>query len=216
MKDHDNKGFMKVWGEYRNQSYGLIYGDSKAAFNLKQEPQSVRSIYGDSDIGRNLCLARRLVEAGTRVVNIHYGGFDLHWDIKQGMEARTRPLDKALAAFIQDIRNRGMNRDVMLICVSEFGRTKLNNGFFNGIQYSSGRDHYPLQTGLLISGGDFEMGRTFGETDKYMMTPKSNIVTPTNLMGLIFKHFGIDPNTQKIDLSGRPRYFLGEGHESIL
>jgi len=211
MRDCDNKGFMKVWAEYREQTYGLIYGTAKDAFDGSKEPAEVVATYGDTAIGRNLLLARRLVENGTRIVNIHMGGWDMHWDLEKGFNNLGPQLDRALASFINDVHARSMNKDVMLVVVGEFGRTKLNNGFFNGLQYSTGRDHWPTQSSLLISGGDYDMGRTIGTTDKYCYIPKDGIKNPSDLLATIIHHFGISPDIQKVDSGGRPRYLVEDG-----
>lgn len=211
MQNCDTKGFMKVWEEYREQTYGLIYGTAKDAFEISNEPKEILEKYGNTSIGKNLLLARRLIENGTRIVNLHFGGWDMHGDIEAGFKNLGPQLDKAMAAFISEIYDRNMNEEVMLVVVGEFGRTKLNSGLVNGIQYKPGRDHWPTQSSLLIAGGKYDMGRTIGTTDKYCYVPKDGIKGPSDLLATIFDHFSIDLHTQKVDNSGRPRYLVENG-----
>lgn len=188
---------------YREQAYDVILGSAKKAFDSDAESQKTKDRYGDSDIGKNLLLARRLVEYGTRFVTINYGGWDMHSNIKKALESRVPPADLAISAFIEDIYQRGLNEKVLLVVTGEFGRTKLNA---NG-----GRDHWPSISPLLLSGGNYQAGRTIGKADK-SYSPTENPVTPIDLAALMFDHYGIDKELQRVDNGGRPRYLLeGEG-----
>jgi len=188
---------------HREQAYDVILGSAKKAFDVDSEPQYIKDLYGSSAVGQQLLQARRLVEYGTRFVTIHYGGWDMHSNIKKSLEGRVPEIDKALGAFVSDIHDRGLNEQVLLVVTGEFGRTKLNA--------NSGRDHWPSISTLLLSGGNYEAGRVIGEADK-SYSPISNPVTPFDLATLVFDHYGIEKGTQRIDNSGRPRYLLeGEG-----
>ena len=188
---------------YREQAYDVILGSAKKAFNVDAENENTKERYGSSDIGKNLLLARRLVEYGTRFVTIHYGGWDMHSNIKKSLESRVPAADLAISAFIEDIYQRGLNEKVLLVVTGEFGRTKLNN---NG-----GRDHWPSISPLLLSGGNYQTGRVIGKADK-SYSPTESPVTPIDLAALLFDHYGIDKGTQRTDNGGRPRYLLeGEG-----
>ena len=188
---------------YREQAYDVILGSAKKAFNVDAENENTKERYGSSDIGKNLLLARRLVEYGTRFVTIHYGGWDMHSNIKKSLESRVPAADLAISAFIEDIYQRGLNEKVLLVVTGEFGRTKLNN---NG-----GRDHWPSISPLLLSGGNYQTGRVIGKADK-SYSPTESPVTPIDLAALLFDHYEIDKGTQRIDNGGRPRYLLeGEG-----
>jgi uncharacterized protein (DUF1501 family) len=127
----------------------------------------------------------------------------MHSNIKKSLEGRVPAIDKALAAFIDDINQRGLNDEVLLVVTGEFGRTKLNA--------NNGRDHWPSISSLLLSGGNYQAGRVIGKADK-SYSPTENPVTPIDLAALLFDHYGIDRNIQRTDTGGRPRYLLeGEG-----
>ena len=142
---------LEIWPDLRKQSFGLILGKASEAFDLKKEPEPNRKRYGGG-LGEQMLLARRLVENGTKFVTIHYGGWDMHSNIAKSLDGRMPPLDHALSTFIDDLQDRGMSKNVLLVVTGEFGRTYRVNT--NG-----GRDHWPQLSPLMFSGGDFAMGR---------------------------------------------------------
>ena len=182
-----------------DQAYSVVLGTAKDAFDLEQESDSTKEKYGKSSVGTQLLLARRLSEFGTKFVTVHYGGWDVHSNISNAMRGKVPPLDQALAALVDDLEDRGMTQDTMLVVTGEFGRTKLNA--------NSGRDHWPSITTLLLAGGNYSHGRVIGKADKAYY-PTSDKYGPLDLSATIFDHFGIDPKIQKIDQAGRPRYLL--------
>ena len=186
-----------------NQAYNVILGNAKEAFDLDKEPESMREMYGKGGIGDQMLLARRLAQFGTKFVTVHYGGWDMHGNIKKALEGRVPPLDKALAAFVQDIYQSGLSEKVLLVVTGEFGRTRLNQ--------NAGRDHWPSITPMLLSGGKYSHGRVIGKSDKAYY-PTESKVTPIDLAATMFDHFGIPKGIQRTDQGGRPRYLLeGEG-----
>ena len=130
----------------------------------------------------------------------------MHSNISSAMQGKAPPLDQALAALVDDLEDRGMTQDTMLVVTGEFGRTKLNA--------NAGRDHWPSITTLLLAGGNYNHGRVIGEADRAYY-PSSNKFGPLDLSATIFDHFGIDPKIQKIDQAGRPRYLL-DGEASVI
>ena len=192
--------------KYKNQAYDVILGSAKDAFNLDKEDAKLKESYGDSSIGKQLLLARRLCEFGTRFVTLHYGGWDMHSNIANALKGRVPPLDKALAAFVEDVWQRGLNEKILLIVTGEFGRPQLNK---NG-----GRDHWPSISTMLMSGGRYDSGRVIGKADK-SYTPKENPFGPIDVAATMFDHFGISQNMQKVDNGGRPRYLL-EGEAKVI
>ena len=167
----------------------------------------MRNKYGGG-IGEQMLLARRLVEKGTRFVTIQYGGWDMHGNISKSLKGRVPPLDQALSTFIDDVNEKGMNKDILLIVTGEFGRTYR-------INKNGGRDHWPQLSTLMFSGGDFEMGRAIGESTDKAETPKSDPYGPMDVTATLFSHFGIDLSTQKVDFAGRPRYLV-EGDARVI
>ena len=199
---------LELWGDLRKQSYGLILGSASQAFDLNKEPKPNRDKYGKG-LGEQMLLARRLVENGTKFVTLHYGGWDMHGNIAKSLNGRMPPLDHALSTFIDDLHDRGMSKNVLLVVTGEFGRTYRVNK-------NAGRDHWPQLSPLMFSGGDFDMGRVIGESTAKAETPKSDPLGPKDVTATLFAHFGIDPQIQKIDFAGRPRYLVDSDAKIIL
>ena len=199
---------LELWGDLRKQSYGLILGNASEAFDLKKEPEANRNKYGKG-LGEQMLLARRLVENGTKFVTLHYGGWDMHGNIAKSLNGKMPTLDHALSTFIDDLHEKGMSKNVLLVVTGEFGRTYRVNK-------NAGRDHWPQLSPLMFSGGDFDMGRVIGESTAKAETPKSDPLGPKDVTATLFAHFGIDPQTQKIDFAGRPRYFVESDAKVIL
>ena len=194
---------------YKGQAYDVILGSAKEAFAVEKESEATKALYGSTkakDIGEQLILARRLAENGTRFITLHYGGWDMHSNISKAMQGKVPPLDKALSGFLQDIKERGMSKKVLLVVTGEFGRTKFNA--------NPGRDHWRAITPMLMAGGSYESGRTIGAADR-SYNPIENPVGPLDLQATIFDHFGIDTAIQRTDNGGRPRYLL-EGEAKVI
>lgn len=194
---------------YKGQAYDVILGSAKDAFATDKETEETKALYGSTkanDIGEQLILARRLVEYGTRFVTLHYGGWDMHGNISNALKGRVPPIDKAIAGFIQDVWDRGLNEKVLLVVTGEFGRTKINA--------NAGRDHWPAITPMMMAGGSFAHGRTIGASDR-SYSPIENPVGPLDLQATLFSHFGIDKGVQRVDNGGRPRYLL-EGEAKVI
>ena len=200
---------LETWGDLRKQSYELILGKASEAFDLSKEPEANRKKYGEGGIGSQLLLARRLVENGTKFVTLHYGGWDMHGNISKSLHNKVPPLDHALSTLIDELHAKGMGKDVLLVVTGEFGRTYR-------INKNGGRDHWPQLSPLMFSGGDFEMGRAIGESTSKAERPKSDAFSPMDVTATLFAHLGIDPQIQKIDFAGRPRYFVDEKARVIL
>ena len=192
--------------KYTVQAYDAILGTAKLAFNIDKEPTKTRDSYGNTDIGKQMLLARRLAEYGSKFITMHYGGWDMHGNISNALKGRVPPVDQAIAAFLQDVWEKGLNEKILLVVTGEFGRTKLNG---NG-----GRDHWPAMCPMLMAGGEYELGRTIGKADK-SYTPKENPYGPLDVCATLFDHFNIPQGIQKVDTGGRPRYLL-EGDAKII
>ena len=193
----------KSFTEIGNTAYNVVLGNAKDAFDLDQEPEAMREMYGKGGVGDQMLLARRLAQFGTKFITVNYGGWDMHGNIKKALEGRVPSLDKALAAFVKDIYDSGMSKDVLLVVTGEFGRTRLNQ--------NAGRDHWPSITPMLLSGGTYNHGRVIGKSDKAYYPTESKI-GPIDLSATLFDHFGIDTAIQRVDQGGRPRYLLeGDG-----
>ena len=212
----DHSGLMKGLDAFDQQAFDLILGRAKEAFDLQREdPRTVdkyRSVSGGTTLGEQLCMARRLCEAGCGFVTLHYSNSNQAWDMhnkmKPQLEQACPPMDKAIATFLDDLAQRGLSEKILLVITGEFGRTPRING-------DAGRDHWgPLCT-LALAGGGLKMGQVVGESNSKAEIPKSTPITPKDLMATIFHVLGIDPQTQFLDPSGRPQYLLPEGAKPI-
>jgi len=194
---------MEGLDRFEQQAFNLVLGQAPAAFDLKQEDPKLVERYGKG-LGEQLLRARRLCEAGCGFVTVSYGGWDMHGQVKQGMERRSPELDRGVAAFVEDIHERGLSEKVLLVITGEFGRTPKVNG-------NAGRDHWaPLST-LALAGGGLQMGQVVGESAAKVDVPRSTPIRPQDLMATIFHVLGLDPRMQFVNQTGRPVYMLEEG-----
>ena len=128
-RDIDDSGVMEGLDTFKKQALEMVAGDRmRAAFDLSAEDDKLRDQYGRHRYGQSALLARRLVEAGARCVNINTGNWDHHNDIEKGLDEHLPPLDRAIAALVEDLTARGMLNDVIIYCAGEFGRTPRMNG----------------------------------------------------------------------------------------
>ena len=130
-------------------------------------------------------------------VTIQYGGWDMHSNVLRSMNIRGPVVDHAVATFVDDVYQRGLNERILLVITGEFGRTpKINR--------NAGRDHWaPLST-LALAGGGLKMGQAVGESDAKVYRPQTEPITPQNLMATIFEVLGIDRSIQFLNQGGRP------------
>lgn len=191
--------------DFQNQAFETIVGKSTTAFDLSKETKETLESYGNG-LGKQLLLARRLVENGTSFVTVNYGGWDMHSNIKEGMLNRSPELDHALYTLITDLKHRNMSDDVLVVVTGEFGRTPKINA-------TGGRDHWPGLSPLMIYGGGMKMGQVIGESDDKISSPTANspIISPLDLMSTIFHVLDIPKNLQYTDTAGRPTYMLEGG-----
>lgn len=190
------------------RAYNLIASpEAKNAFNLSEEPSDVRNRYGrggGSGIGQSCLLARRLVERGVAFVTVNSSGWDTHQDILQlkarypgDGNAHLPSLDRALSGLIQDLSERNMLEETLVIVMGEFGRTpKLNS---NG-----GRDHWPNVFSIALAGGGIRGGQVIGSSDALGEFPHDNPITPSDLAATIYTLLGIDPAHELHTADGRP------------
>ena len=163
--------------DYYNRALNLIVsGKTRQAFDLEQEPVPVRDWYGRNTFGQSCLLARRLVEAGTRVVEVVWPkvansdnhSWDVHVNLSQRMKNQSAPmLDGGLSALIADLDQRGMLDETMVVAVGEFGRSPQRGVSTSGNSNSDdGRDHWPYCYTACIAGGGVKRGYVHGESDK--------------------------------------------------
>lgn len=199
----DQSGLMTGMDSFEQQAFDLILSKAKDVFDVKREDPRVRDKYGPG-LGEQLLMARRLCEAGVGFTTIHYGGWDMHGGIKDAMNNLGPKVDRAVAAFVQDCADRGMDQDVLLVITGEFGRTPRING-------GAGRDHWaPLST-LALAGGGLKMGQVVGQSSEKAEVPKSTPIGPQDLMATVFHALGMPQDLQYKDPTGRPTSMVTGG-----
>ena len=210
-RETDTRGDMAALDAYTQDAMDmLLSGRIAEAMDLSKEPKATREKYirgakGWAKQTERLLLARRLVEYGARYVALNWGGylgFDSHDNNYPKMRGILPPFDCALATLIEDLHERGLDKDVLVVAWAEFGRTpKVNE--------KAGRDHWPPVQCALIIGGGLKMGQVIGATDRMAGEPTERPVHVHEILATIYNHCGIDPEkTQLIDPNGRPRYLL--------
>jgi hypothetical protein len=190
-------------------------GRAREAFNLGQEKESLRDSYGRNTFGQSCLLARRLVEAGTRVVEVIWpkvANSDNHsWDVHKGLPKRMKDqsapmLDMGLSGLMTDLDQRGLLDETMVVCVGEFGRSPEKGVSTSGNGNSAdGRDHWPYCYTGVIAGAGIKRGYVHGESDKTGSSPLENPVHPRELLATIYHGFGINPETIVYNHLNQPR-----------
>jgi uncharacterized protein (DUF1501 family) len=202
--------------EYYDKALGLILsGRARDAFDLKKEDDKVRDRYGRNTFGQSCLLARRLAEAGTRVVEVVWPkvansdnhSWDMHVDLTKRMKTQAAPmLDAGLSALIADLDERGMFEDTLLVAVGEFGRAPQRGLSTSGNGNSAdGRDHWPYCYTAVMAGAGVKRAFVYGKSDKTASGPLENPVHPCDLLATIYHAVGIDPATIVYNHLNQPR-----------
>jgi hypothetical protein len=177
------------------------------ALDIEREPAAVRERYGRGSPNHlgdgaplwndQLLMARRLVEAGARVVTVAYGFWDTHGGNFRHLRQHLPTFDTGISALVEDIYARGLDRDVTVVVWGEFGRTpKINK--------DAGRDHWSRVNGALLSGGNMRMGQVIGSTDSTASQAKDQPIHYRDVLATVYRNLGIDPHAMVQDALGRP------------
>jgi hypothetical protein len=202
--------------EYYDQALSLIIsGRARDAFALEAESDATRDFYGRNTFGQSCLLARRLVEAGTRVVEVVWPkvansdnhSWDHHTDLTKRMKTQSAPLlDGGLSALIADLDQRGLLDETLVVAVGEFGRSPQKGVSTSGNGNSAdGRDHWPYCYTAVIAGAGIKRGYVHGKSDKTASAPLEDQVHPGELLATIYHAFGIDPQTIVFNHLNQPR-----------
>jgi len=215
-RDIDTKGTMDGLDSINRQALEILTSSKMGeALDLSQEPLAVRERYGKGDPKRygdgaprdleHFLMARRLVEAGARVVTLNFGRWDFHSNNFSECKNTHFPLfDHGMHALISDLHDRGLDQDVAVVAWGEFGRTPR-------INKEAGRDHWPQVGGGLIAGGGFRTGQVIGATDRDGASIARRPVHFGEVHATLYHHFGIDPHAITLpDYSGRPQYLVDD------
>ena len=198
-----------VDASYRKAVEMLTTPKFRAAFDLTQEKPATREGYGRTTYGQSCLLARRLVEAGAKFVNVYFArsiggtgqGWDYHGFKGEDTQARLRELlpitDQTLPMLLTDLKQRGLLESTLVVWVGEFGRTPKVNGM-------GGRDHWPKCYSALVAGGGTKGGFVYGKSDKSAAYPVQNLARPEDLSATMFHALGIDPESEVRDAQNRP------------
>ena len=201
---------------YYDQALSLIVsGRAREAFELSKEPDEIRDLYGRNTFGQSCLLARRLVEAGTRVVEVIWpkvANSDNHsWDHHSGLSRRMKDqsapmLDAGLSGLIEDLDQRGMLEETLVLAVGEFGRSPQRGVSTSGNNNSDdGRDHWPYCYTAVMAGAGTRRGYVHGKSDKTASAPLEDPVHPSQLLATIYHSFGINPETIVYNHLNQPR-----------
>ncbi len=231
-RDVDASGTMKGMDTFTEQAYGLLTSSRMAdALDLSKESPKVLERYGTGDpkvfmdangaprVPQSLLMARRLIEAGARVVTLNYS----KWDWHGGKNAEGRAdnniflreeedfpvFDKCVSALVEDLHQRGLDKDCTVVIMGEFGRTPK-------ISAQVGRDHWPQVNCVLMAGGGMPTGQVIGATDRIAGEAASRPVTWGELFATLYRNLGIDPKCAVLsDLTGRPQYLVEDGADPL-
>ncbi|MGF1582934.1 MAG: DUF1501 domain-containing protein [Gemmataceae bacterium] len=222
-RDIDRSGTMESMDAYDQQAWEMITGPTaQEAFNFDSEPERVRRRYGifpryrstrvnaggdAPNWGQRVLLARRLVEAGVRLVTVDCRWWDTHednfWSLKNAFLPRW---DAAYSALIEDLRQRGLLDRTLVVAWGEMGRTpRINTRQGND---KPGRDHWPKAMSVAIAGGGVQGGRIVGSTNSKGEVPKDNPKVPQDVLATIYRHLGVTTTTNYSDPTGRPHPVL--------
>ena len=205
-RDVDLNGAAEGYDSFYRDAFEIIGGEScRKAFNIHQEDPRLRDRYGRDTWGQSALLARRLVESGVTFVTVNMGGWDTHGNNFNELKTRLLPrYDKALAALVQDLYDRGLDKKVLVVTYGEFGRTPRINP-------QAGRDHWPGAASVVFAGGGLKMGQMIGTTDSKAEYPKTRAVGPQDVLATMYHVLGIDYRHEFYDAGRRPIPILNEG-----
>jgi hypothetical protein len=218
-RDVDASGMMDGFDAFTQQAFGLLTSSRLLdALDLEREDPRVRASYGKGDakvhgdaspmLNEQFLMARRLVEAGVRCVTVGYGFWDYHGKNFQNARNDLPLLDQGVTALVEDLHQRGLDKDVTVVVWGEFGRTPV-------INKDGGRDHWPRVSCALLAGGGMKTGQVIGATDRIGGEANERPVHFGEVFATMYHNLGIDAARTTIsDLTGRPHYLV-DAHQPI-
>jgi hypothetical protein len=213
--DHSSQA--RDLNSYYRRAFGLLTSSqTRAAFDLAAESKQVRERYGRTEFGQRCLLARRLAESGVPMVNVSYchtpqGSWDTHsQNFRQMKESLAPTLDTAFSALVEDLSERGMLEETLVIVNAEFGRTP-------AINKSAGRDHWPWVYSLVLAGAGIKAGVVYGASDNSAAYPLDRPHDPKDMAATLYHLLGVKPETILHDNTGRPQQLIiGHPIEGIM
>jgi hypothetical protein len=228
MKDLEKATAKYDLDKYYGKALGLVLsGRARDAFDLGKEKKELRDQYGRNTFGQCCLLARRLIEAGTRFVEINWPkvansdnhSFDVHTGLTTRMKTQAGPmLDAGLSTLLTDLATRGLLDQTLVVAVGEFGRSPQRGVSTSGNQNNDdGRDHWPYCYTAVLAGAGVKRGFVYGKSDKTASAPLENPVHPRDVLATIYHSVGIDPGTIVYNHLNQPRELVkGEVVTKIL
>ena len=223
--DLDANAKVSNFSEYHNQAFSLLSSSTtSAAFDLETESDATKERYGKTINGMSLLMARRLAEAGVPFITVFWrenldiktkcrsaGGWDTHGNNFNCLADHLLPeFDRGYSALIEDLSNRGMLDETLVLVSSEMGRKpKIGDRRSGGVS-GAGRDHWTACQSIVMAGGGVQGGQTFGKTDKYGELPVENVVGPEDITKTVYHAMGVN-DLNATDRGGRPINLLAEG-----
>jgi hypothetical protein len=187
------------------KTYDLMTSSQMAAFKVAQEPAEAKERYGDNAFGRGCLMARRLVEVGVPFIEVDLGGWDNHTSIHNILQTQRLPmLDQAMSALVEDLEQRELLKDTVVIWMGEFGRTPTINA-------NAGRDHWARCWSVVVGGGNIQGGLAVGATDSEGRQVITEPYSAEDLMATVCRGLGISLETTYQSKSGRPMKIANGG-----
>ncbi len=197
-KNAEKSDAISAMDSFYQSAYNLISSSqAREAFDLTKETDKLRDEYGRNTAGQRFLLARRLVEAGVRMVSVTYGGWDHHSNIKGAFDGQAPNFDQAFARLIRDLDERGMLKRTLVMVSSEFGRTPKING-------TNGRDHWPRVFSVAFAGGGMKEGYIHGASDALGSEPDRDAVGPEDIAKTMYRLLGINGEKRLMSDGNRP------------
>ncbi len=197
---------VQAYEELYREAITLMNSKDLKAFDLRQESEATRKLYGSGRFAQGCLLARRLVENGVRFVEVQLGGWDTHYDNFTGVEGRCRDFDQAYAALISDLEKCGKLDDTLVVVATEFGRTPEIK-----TEHQDGRDHHPGAFSCVLAGGGIKGGMTYGTTDASGNKVKDNMVSVQDFNATIAHALGLPHDLVLMSPTKRPFKIADKG-----
>ncbi len=200
-RDLDASGTMTGMDAFAQRAFDMVAsGTTRRALDLSNEETRTRDRYRGIE---QFLTARRLVESGVGCVTLAYGGWDTHERNFITLRNQLPELDRGIANLVQDLHDRGMDRDTVVIVWGEFGRTPRVNA-------TAGRDHWAPVMSCMIAGGGLRMGQAIGASSARGEYPRDRRTNPSQILSTIYRAIGIDPSMTFPNGAGRPMYILDD------
>lgn len=187
-----------------DNTLAMMTSKQMAAFNVQQEDQSAKEWYGENNFGRSCLMARRLVETGVPFVEVNFGGWDLHQNCFDQLNTKLPQLDTAMSALVDDLNQRGLLDNTIVLWMGEFGRTPRINA-------NAGRDHWARSWSVVAGGGGIAGGRVIGATNEDGTRVTTEPYSSEDLMATVCQAMGISLQTNFTAANGRPMKIAGGG-----